>query len=730
MRVTLSSLMLIALAGCNNTSPLDAALPSLPPEGGAAITAAGRLDAGNFDAERVVGPGLARPRRRLLHAQRQGALRGAGARARHRALPVRRQRHRRRSRGRRRRAISSARSRPFLQLGRTFAFDRAEVVRDGTQGRAGGAALLRARREERLHRRRRARRLRARGAGRLPRRRRSAAAGGGHLHPHAGRDQAPHHLHHVQRRRAATRRRPGARSATPARSSRCSIPSAASARPTSATSSRAARRPGPYAALLGRGIAYGLVPPGDKTAAVSRRRRRRRDPGRRASCPTRSARRGRRSTIKKGGTATREVDLLVGSDVADVTAQALDDPGRGDDAVHGTTEPGARVLVSSGNDAITVATAGSDGSYAGALPDGDYTIQAEGDGYRRSASAAAERCPTRPATVDLPVPPAAAARLHHQGHARARRSRARSASSARRRTRPIGASATRSRIRRRMASPAVRTRALGDSSVGDQWDHPVRCRPATIASSFRAGPSGAASSRSSIVPAAGAARRRRARPRGADAGLRGVRLPSAHEHVARRAGAARGPRAELPRRRRRLHQLVGARRALRLLAAARRARRARPARLGRRRRDHAVGLRPLHRLAAARRSVVAQRRRARLGRRRERRSICRRREIFDGLRGLGARVVQVNHPRAPGGAFSNFQQNFDRAGLSFDFAARSFGGNASVAPLSAAILGLADGRAAVQRQVRLGRGLQRLPPGVASTARSSTRSSTPTCATG
>ena len=38
-------------------------------------------------------------------------------------------------------------------------------------------------------------------------------------------------------------------------------------------------------------------------------------------------------------------------------------------------------------------------------------------------------------------------------------------------------------------------------------------------------------------------------------------------------------------------------------------------------------------------------------------------EIFDGLRALGAQVVQINHPRSPPGAFSSFQQNFDRAGL-------------------------------------------------------------------
>jgi len=53
--------------------------------------------------------------------------------------------------------------------------------------------------------------------------------------------------------------------------------------------------------------------------------------------------------------------------------------------------------------------------------------------------------------------------------------------------------------------------------------------------------------------------------------------------------------------------------------------------------------------------------------------------------------VQVNHPRAPSGAFSNFQQNFDRAGLAFDFSARTFGGNQAFAPLQPSVLGLADG---------------------------------------
>ena len=56
----------------------------------------------------------------------------------------------------------------------------------------------------------------------------------------------------------------------------------------------------------------------------------------------------------------------------------------------------------------------------------------------------------------------------------------------------------------------------------------------------------------------------------------------------------------------------------------------------------------------------------------------------------GAQVVQVNHPRATSQGIGSFQQNFDRAGLSFDFGARAFGGNPSVAPLTALALGLAE----------------------------------------
>ena len=91
--------------------------PHCHPKAAPAVAAAGRLDATNFDSRAGARAGVARARRRLLHAQRQGAHGGAGAGPRHRALSVRRQRHRPRSRRRSRRAISSARSRRSCSSG-------------------------------------------------------------------------------------------------------------------------------------------------------------------------------------------------------------------------------------------------------------------------------------------------------------------------------------------------------------------------------------------------------------------------------------------------------------------------------------------------------------------------------------------------------------------------------------------------------------------------------------
>jgi hypothetical protein len=63
-------------------------------------------------------------------------------------------------------------------------------------------------------------------------------------------------------------------------------------------------------------------------------------------------------------------------------------------------------------------------------------------------------------------------------------------------------------------------------------------------------------------------------------------------------------------------------------------------------------------------------------------------KIFEGLRQQGAKVVQVNHPRGSPGDFSTFQQAFDRAGLRFDFAARTFFGDTKLMPINALVLGV------------------------------------------
>lgn len=64
--------------------------------------------------------------------------------------------------------------------------------------------------------------------------------------------------------------------------------------------------------------------------------------------------------------------------------------------------------------------------------------------------------------------------------------------------------------------------------------------------------------------------------------------------------------------------------------------------------------------------------------------------IFSGLRRLGAKVVQVNHPRLSSPGLFDFQQNFDRAALRFDFGRRTFYGDRNSMPVEAAQLGLPE----------------------------------------
>jgi hypothetical protein len=64
-------------------------------------------------------------------------------------------------------------------------------------------------------------------------------------------------------------------------------------------------------------------------------------------------------------------------------------------------------------------------------------------------------------------------------------------------------------------------------------------------------------------------------------------------------------------------------------------------------------------------------------------------ELWGRLRDRGAKVIQVNHPRKTS-AFAGFQSYFDVAGLTFDFAARSFAGLEDHQPVPADYLRLSD----------------------------------------
>ena len=129
----------LLFAACNHPDPLTQALPTLPPEGGAPLAAAGLLTEENFERERVAGPaaqGLVGDY--FLRNDKIRAVVQAGGRfigpcpyggnlidADFVDAPA----------GDQLGEVS-----PFMQLGRTIDFRRGEVVRDGSRG---GPAVLR-----------------------------------------------------------------------------------------------------------------------------------------------------------------------------------------------------------------------------------------------------------------------------------------------------------------------------------------------------------------------------------------------------------------------------------------------------------------------------------------------------------------------------------------------------------------------------------------------------------
>lgn len=687
MRVTFA-VTLLALGGCHG-NPLDDALPTLPPTGGPAVAAAGRLDAANYDRERVAGPasqGLVgdyfmRNDKVRFVVQAPGRAIGPcpfGGNvidADRVAAPA----------GDQLGEVSA-----FLQLGRTLEFDRAEIVRDGKKG---GPAVLRfwGHDSKNVY-------LNLVGLGgfalavqddyRADVDLKLQAAVTYILMPGESKLRVVYTMYNGSG--ADEKTTWGTLTDTGAQIEVFHAPGGFGEADISDLLNGGAP-PAPYAALLGRGITYGLVPVGTTGApfpvagvdvevwgvgALGD-----------ALGPT-----GQSLAFKKNGTATRELELVVGSDVADVTAQALVLGGAKVTPFSGTTEPNARVLVSDGNGgAVTVAVAGSDGKFAGALPDGDYTAQAEGGGWRRSTSQPLSLHGAA-ATVALDVAPLAP--LTYTIHDAAGAPIPGKISI-------VGVPPNAPDRRFRDTTKEVLQRGIvltqhsrvGDSSVGDQWDHPLALAPGHYRVVVSRGPEWSRWEQVIDLSSSGAS---------------GLRVDAVLDHVAPTPGyvacdfhqhSHKSPDSPVPPEDRLLSYLadgvefisssehdvhfdyaplidaLGVRGLI----------------------DSAVGVEttpwdyghfigwPLAVDANSPNGGALDWSKDAHG------FYLAPADIFAGLRSLGARVVQVNHPRAAAGSFSNFQQNFDRAGLSFDFGARTFGGNVSAAPLSAAFLGLADG---------------------------------------
>jgi len=65
-------------------------------------------------------------------------------------------------------------------------------------------------------------------------------------------------------------------------------------------------------------------------------------------------------------------------------------------------------------------------------------------------------------------------------------------------------------------------------------------------------------------------------------------------------------------------------------------------------------------------------------------------EVFAAMRERGAEIVQVNHPRTEPSGFTDFQQFFDRAGLTFDWDTRSVTGDMFAQPVPNSYLRLPE----------------------------------------
>jgi hypothetical protein len=418
--------VLLTSAACGASDPLDAALPLLPPTGGPQVAFAGRLTKDNFDAEKVDGPasqGL--PGDYFLRNDKVRVIVQAPGRAigpcpfGGNVIDVDRVDA---PAGDQLGEVS-----PLMQLGRTLAADSVEVVRDGKQG---GPAVLRARGHDAMDDF-----INLPGVGSfllgLPDDVRPTvdlklrAAVTYILMPHETKVRMIYTLYNTDTQHPL-KTMWGTISDTGAH---IEVFHAFTGFGEAQINDLLSGTPLPlvnYAGLLGDGIAYGLVPLLDDRTQVG------------IAVPVAGVLAEAYAVtdvgdlfsdnpslqLAKGGTATREVDLLVGRDIGDITAQAH--AARGDatlplsGGVTGNVAAGARVVAldPTADDAhalITTMTADAQGRFQTALPPGRYRLQAEGEGWLRGPVVEV----TLPAMADVQLTVPDAATLNYTIHDRA-----------------------------------------------------------------------------------------------------------------------------------------------------------------------------------------------------------------------------------------------------------------------------------------------------------------------
>jgi hypothetical protein len=685
--------VLSVATGCASGDPLDNALPTLPPTGGPALAAAGRLSADNFEKERVVGPasqGLVgdyfmRNDKVRLVVQAPGRAIGpcpfggnpidfdrvdapAGDQLGEVSL--------------------------FLQLGRTVNWDMAEVVRDGAQG---GPAVLRFRGHDVKNDF-----LNLPGLGsfaigiaddyRADIDLKWRAAVTYILMPGETRLRIIYTFYNPGKLDAATTF--GTLTDTGA-GPEIFHPflgfGELGFNDIVGTSTPTVK----YAALLGHDVAYGIVPVfADKSVAG-------------ASLPVAGVDvemyqlgelfdafgpNGQTLEIAANGTATREVDLLLARDIGDATAQAHAIRGEPTVPFSGTVAAGAGARVTvldpsapAGAQLLTTLSADADGRFTGALPAGSYRFQAEGDGWRRGPSLDAS-IPGGDLALTIP----AVANLDYTVKDRA-------GASIPAKIIVVGAPGAAPDRHFRDTVKDVLPYGVanwlhsryGDSTRQNHYDHPIPLVPGHYRVVVSRGPEWSRFEQVIDLPAGGAR---------VDAVLDhvaptpGYVAADFHQHSHISFDAAAPPEDRVvsylvdgadfisssehdvifdyaP--------LIDALDARDLLSSS----------IGIETTTwdygHFIGF-PLTVDPLAPNGGALDWAGGELG------LNLPPPQIFDGLRKQGAKVVQVNHPRSIPGDFSSFQQTFDRVGLRFDFGAHTFYGDATLMPISALVLGLPE----------------------------------------